>query len=86
MNSLNMDLHGKVVVLEKKYMRLEYQDVKSRLFRCEHGFGCSSFTDGTALVGIFLADGETARMEGYMVERLAEPGEIEQVISSSKKI
>lgn len=70
-NSLKMQLEGKVVVLRANVLKAEYRDLKWRLFRVDGGFGASPNTIGTALIGQFLADGEKARMEGYDVERLA---------------
>lgn len=70
-NTLNMPLEGKVVVLKESALKPEYGDVKWRLFRVDGGFGATPGTLGNALIGQFVADGENARMEGFMVERLA---------------
>lgn len=70
-NRLNADLTGKVVVLDPKYLSSQYQALKWRLFRAEGGFGCSPETEGKAVFGTFLADGEEARMEGFMIQRFA---------------
>jgi hypothetical protein len=78
-NSLRADLTGKVVVLKAENFKPAYQDVRSRLFRVDGGFGASSFTRGTALIGEFLADGEKTRMDGHDIERLATDEEIAAV-------
>jgi len=70
-NALSIDLTDKVVVLDAQFMTAKYRDVKSRLFTVEGGYGAVPYTMGNALVGTFVCDGEKARMEGYMVERLA---------------
>ena len=75
-NSLNVELEGKVVVLNKDCLKAEFHDIKQRLFRVEGGFGTHASTIGTALFGTFLADNEKARIEGYDVERLATEAEI----------
>lgn len=72
-NSLNMNLEGQVVIFKKKYMTVPPLD---HPFRVEGGFGASPSTIGRALFGTFLSDGEEARMEGFMVERLATEEEI----------
>ena len=72
-NSLRMDLEGKVVIFKQEYMTVPALD---HPFRVTGGFGAKDYTAGRALYGTFLSDGEKARMEGYMVERLATPEEI----------
>lgn len=78
-NSLNMELHDKVVVISKKFLKPAFHAFESRLFHVKAGFGASSFTMGTALQGTFLKDNEDTRLEGFMVERLATVEEIERV-------
>lgn len=77
MNSLKQDLEGKMVILDKQYLKPEYHDIKYRVFEVLGGFGTKPHAIGTALSGRFLCDGEYARMEGYQVERLATQDEIE---------
>lgn len=72
-NSLDINLVGKVVIFRQKWMSVPAED---HPFRVDSGFGAVPGTIGTALGGTFLSDGESARMEGYMVERLATPEEI----------
>lgn len=72
-NSLNIDLEGKVVIFKRKYLKVEPLD---HPFKVTGGFGAKPDTLGNALFGQFLSDGEDARMEGYMVERLATEEEI----------
>lgn len=69
MNSLNIDLRGKTVILSHEYYD---GDEEARKFKCEQGFGCLPFTSGTAISGYFLKDGERCRVEGDEVEKLAE--------------
>jgi len=68
-NNLNITIEGKTVVLSAEYFpgRTEAQ----RKFKCEDGFGCYPFTSGQAIFGIFMESGEKARVEGFMVEKLA---------------
>lgn len=70
-NSLNAELTGKVLVLKPQYLGKDYQDPKWRVFKAEGGFGCNAYTMGNAVIGQFMADGEHARMEGFMFERFA---------------
>lgn len=72
-NSLNMDLTDKVVIFKQKCLTVPALD---HPFRVEGGFGAKPYTQGRALIGTFLSDGEVARMEGYMVERLATDDEV----------
>ena len=82
MNSLNKDLAGKVVVLYTAYIKGEVVD---RTFRCKSGFGCKSFTMGGAIGGTFLKDGESTRVEGFMVERLATDKEITEAEAAHRE-
>jgi hypothetical protein len=82
-NSLNMDLHGKTVVLKEKALKPQYRGLPDRLFKVDGGFGASAGTMGTALIGEFLIDKERARMEGYMVERLATEDDLEALLVAS---
>jgi hypothetical protein len=75
MNSLNLDLAGKTVVLSEKFYD---GDTIGRVFLCKGGFGCQVFLLGKAIGGEFIADGETCRVEGNEVERLATQEEIEE--------
>lgn len=72
-NSLNIDLTGQVVIFKQRYLTV---DALQHPFRVEGGFGAKPETMGRALLGTFLSDGEEARMEGYMVKRLATDEEI----------
>jgi hypothetical protein len=77
-NKLNIDLKDKYVVLSKEYMKPEYHEVKSRVFLCQAGNGCRSFTIGQGIFGKFVFDGEECRVEGFEVERLATEEEIKE--------
>lgn len=81
-NSLDMELEGKIVILDNQYYKGE-KDI-DRAFLCEDGFGCSSFTHGNAITGKFLIDGEHCRVEGYQVKRLATDEEIEELKKMGK--
>jgi hypothetical protein len=78
-NSLNMPLMDKVVVIDKEYMDEKYADIKQRIFKVTGGFGAQSFTSGSALIGVFLCDGSTGRVNSAFVERLATEEEIKSV-------
>lgn len=68
MNSLNVDLKDKHVVLSSKYYM---GDEIERVFLCTDGFGLSSFTNGRAILGVFVATGRHCRVGGNEVKRLA---------------
>ena len=72
MNNLNMDLKDKHVVLSARYEGA----VVDRVFLCEDGFGLSSFTNGRAIFGVFVAGGAKCRVGGDEVERLATDDEV----------
>ncbi len=67
-NSLGIELEGKIVRIKKS----KAGSRKDRRFRVTGGFGASAYTMGTALIGIFLEDGERSRLSGFDVERLEE--------------
>lgn len=75
-NALNEDLTGRVVIIGAQYMKPEFDRPELRAFRVENGFGAVPYTQGNAITGEFLFDGERCRMEGWMVERFATEGEI----------
>ena len=74
-NALDIDLEDKVVIFAQRYLRVPATEHPFHVNGA--GFGCKPYTTGSALSGTFLSDGESARMEGYMVERLASEEEIE---------
>lgn len=76
-NALGIELGGQDVVLREETLKAEYRDLTWRVFHVDGGFGASPHTMGNALVGQFVRDGEKCRMEGYHVERLATPDEVE---------
>lgn len=69
MNSLNINLTGKVVVVKSECY---HGDERGRRFLCLGGFGCHPDTMGTAVSGMFLIDGERTRIEGYEIEKLSD--------------
>ena len=74
-NSLNKELTGKIVILKAESLKPEYRDLKWRRFQVEAtspGSGAHPYTAGTALFGVFLEDGEYARISGMNVERIEE--------------
>ena len=73
-NTLGDELTGKHVVLKKRYYR--GVDPVERVFLCEGGFGCSSFTMGISISGIFIMDRERTLTSGFEVERFASPEEV----------
>lgn len=76
-NSLRLDLTGSVVIFRQEFLTVPQLE---HPFRVDRGSGASPHTAGRALFGEFLSDGEDARMEGYMVERLATNEEIEAAL------
>ncbi len=79
-NSLSIELSGKYVVLRESSFNEEddFSNPAKRVFLCGGGFGTSPLTQGTALQGQFVYDGENVRWHGYDVERLATDEEVEQ--------
>lgn len=76
-NALRIDLTDQVVIFKQKYLSVPALD---HPFRVDGGFGAQPDTIGRAMFGEFLSDGERARMEGFMVERLATEEEIRAVL------
>lgn len=76
-NSLNIDLKNKWVVLKQEFFKKGLK-AEENLFFCENGFGCNSYTSGTAVFGKFQ-DNEEARISGYDIDRLATKEEIKGV-------
>ena len=76
-NSLHQDIEGKHVLIKAKRLKPEFQNPPARrVFLAKDGFGTAPDTTGTALMGEFIADGETCTLSGYDVDRLATPKEI----------
>lgn len=73
-NNLGIDLEKKFIILKKGDYR---GDIYERIFYCEGGFGLHTYTNGNAILGYFVSDGEKSRVEGWQVERLATPEEVE---------
>jgi hypothetical protein len=73
-NNLNIDLTGQYVILNEDFTGSPIQ----RVFRCDSGFGCSSYTMGNAVFGEFVFDGEKCRVEGFQIERLATAEEVKE--------
>jgi len=63
-----VDLTGKTVVLKPEHFK---GDQEARTFRCEGGFGCHPRAVGSAVFGVFVSDGERARVERYQIAGLA---------------
>lgn len=85
-NNLNMELAGKVIVILPKYLKPKYHAIEERLFLCKSGFGCHPDTNGRAVFGTYLKDGESTRIEGYWVERLATDDELKLLGLDNEKI
>ncbi len=69
-NRLNIDLENKTVVILPEYVQARFKTEKDRAFIVQGGFGADPSLGGRALLGKWLADGESGRVEGYMVEKL----------------
>ena len=74
-NSLQQDLTGKVIAFAPDRLRPGL-DPMEHVFYVTGGFGASAHTRGTALMGVFLSDGERCRMEGWDVGRIVEEDEL----------
>jgi hypothetical protein len=81
-NSLNVELAGKHVVISAEYLKPEFSEAAKRVFLCEGGFGCNSFTHGHHVHGKFVADGEECGMSSWDIERFA----TEEEIAAAKKL
>lgn len=75
-NSLNDNLEGRYVILSEDSMAPEFRAIEHRVFKVSGGFGASSFTAGSALLGMSPNDGEKWRADGHDVERYATDEEI----------
>ena len=84
MNSLKQEISGRYVVLKREYYKGD--DPIERVFLCEGGFGCSDYTMGTAVIGIFVNDGSRHRVEGSEIERFATVEEVEEVEEAKKRL
>jgi hypothetical protein len=69
MNKLNVDITDTVVVLSPKFYK---GDERARRFLCKGGFGCRPDSNGQAVFGTFLIDGEECRIEGGHIEKLSD--------------
>ena len=68
-NALNQDITNKVVLLKELFY---YGGERERRFLCLGGSGCRADTNGTAVWGVFLVDGEYARVHGSHVACLSD--------------
>jgi len=82
-NSLCIDLENKNVILKKEFYK---GDVYERVFFCDGGFGLHSYTNGGAVFGYFVSDGERSRIEGYQIERLATTKEVNKAKAMQEKL
>lgn len=72
-NALNIDLENQVVIFKQCHL---HEPAEEHPYRVTGGFGANPNTHSEALNGVFLSDGERARMGGWMVDRLATDEEI----------
>lgn len=72
-NPLGIDLGNKVVIFKKEHMKV---DPTQHPYLVKNGFGSLPNTTGSSLSGQFLSDGEEARMDAYMIDRLATQEEV----------
>jgi len=75
MNPLKAELKDEYVVLKSKVFKGTDAE---RVFLCKGGFGCSPDTMGRAVMGEFIFDGSSSRVESYEIERFATSFEIEE--------
>ena len=67
-NAMNADLKGKVIVIKRSILKDHLVTIPQRSFKVTGGFGSSSFTSGTALIGQWTYTDEKDRMEGYDID------------------
>lgn len=84
-NDLDLELEGKYVILKNDWIYLDREKgitVKGkpyeRVFLCEGGFGCSSFTSGTLIVGTLVSKNIKFGFRLGCIDRLATDEEIEK--------
>lgn len=65
-NVWDIELEGKIVILDMKFFKEEYREAKYQLVRCTGGFGCSPHKSGNA---IFIAELHPDNPEHYRIER-----------------
>lgn len=61
------DLHGKVIAIDAKHLRPEFQRADKQLFLVYDGFGASPNSRGSAVYCTNLYSGKNTRMERYQV-------------------
>lgn len=85
-NSANVDLKGKLVVVEDDTYWGNEGAVPNRIFQVDPvnpGFGASPHTSGRAIFGHWLNSGRVARIEGWTVERVVTKEEAEGLFASA---
>lgn len=76
MNGLHEDITDRFVHVKDGVLKPEHDRPGMRVFYAQGGFGCRSYTNGSAVFGEFIADGEECRMEGWQFDRFATDEEI----------
>jgi len=66
-----VNLEGKTVVIRKSALGTAWQE-GDRRFKADGGFGCNPAATGRAVFGVFVCDGERARIDRDDVEGIAE--------------
>lgn len=64
--------------VKENFMR-EYQKPEFQIFYAQGGFGCKTYTSGTAVIGTFLADGEHCRLERPYFAGILKPELVESL-------
>ena len=85
-NTLNIDITNKHIVLKEAVLSDAYKDITWRVWLAEGGFGCKPYTSGSAVFCTCVRDGETARFQGFQVERLATDEEVATAAASHRII
>ena len=73
----DINIEDKFVVLAENEMSAKYRDITWRIFHAKGGFGCYPNTNGSAVFGSYVRDGEECRRERYQFERLATDKEVQ---------
>lgn len=78
MNSIGKNIEGQYVILKDEYCSdRDKKNEEMRVYLAGGGFGCSPVTSGTCVTATQIATSLRMRLEGYMLDRIATPEEVD---------
>jgi len=83
MNSLQADLTNRVVIIKQDVFPGRSEE--RRVFAVSGGFGCKPELTGCAVMGSFICNGESCRLDGYDMERFATDNDIQAALALKAK-